>query len=217
MRSFSRRFVASLAWFALVASDTSAVANFSASSFPQQTVESPAPQLFSVKEGLPTQESEPSHPNEVKRWLVVLESPSFREQFVHFLTQGEMLDVLSRGEDTVEELGARALRSGEISSPIVGVSATIEAAERIRESNYVKDVFEAKPLNPTVISRRAVGQINGQSPWGLDRLDQVSSQLDGFYHHSNDGSGTIIYVLDSGLDATNTSEFPPSRTEALSV
>ncbi len=39
--------------------------------------------------------------------------------------------------------------------------------------------------------------------WGLDRIDQQSSILDGFYRYTSSGSGVMIYVLDSGILAGN--------------
>ena len=44
---------------------------------------------------------------------------------------------------------------------------------------------------------------NSQLSWGLDRIDQSQLPLDGSYNSINDGRGTHVYILDSGIRTTH--------------
>lgn len=50
-------------------------------------------------------------------------------------------------------------------------------------------------------SRVEVATTQDSPPWGLDRIDQASLPLDEQYVFDSDGSGVIVYVIDSGLRA----------------
>lgn len=41
------------------------------------------------------------------------------------------------------------------------------------------------------------------APWGLDRIDQRTRQLDGRYNYNRTGTGVDVYIIDSGIDAHN--------------
>jgi Subtilase family/Fibronectin type III domain len=48
--------------------------------------------------------------------------------------------------------------------------------------------------------------VQDSAPWGLDRVDQRSSDLDGKYHYRFTGAGVDVYLVGGGVRATN-SEF----------
>ena len=154
---------------------------------------------------------------EKARYLVFLRDPTFWENFFSYLTTGEGIDVISRGEDAVLSEGADSLGGGVLSRPFVAIVADEEALSRIRDSEYVLRVVESERLDGEAVETRDVGLSAGASAWGLDRLDQFDSVLDGKYRYSTAGQGATAYILDTGIDSNNFSEFPPSRVEALSV
>lgn len=52
---------------------------------------------------------------------------------------------------------------------------------------------------------RVVGLVGEQlnPPWGLDRIDQRDRPTNGRYTYEGDGTGVNVYVIDTGLDASN--------------
>lgn len=63
------------------------------------------------------------------------------------------------------------------------------------------DSGELSPLKPAGVRASAATQA-----WGLDRIDQRALPLDGDYQPPATGNGVNVYVIDSGIDTTN-SEF----------
>lgn len=47
------------------------------------------------------------------------------------------------------------------------------------------------------------GEVSGSLLWHLDRIDQISSKLDGHIDRSNGGAGSVIYVMDTGVLASH--------------
>jgi subtilisin family serine protease len=50
---------------------------------------------------------------------------------------------------------------------------------------------------------QADGQETGAT-WGLDRIDQRSATLDGTYNYTADGTGVTAYIIDTGIQFSNT-------------
>lgn len=72
---------------------------------------------------------------------------------------------------------------------INGYSATLSAAE-----------VEELRAQDGVAYIEQVGEAHTLVPWGLDRIDQEDLPLDGSYTTESDGSGTSVYILDTGID-----------------
>jgi Subtilisin-like serine proteases len=70
-----------------------------------------------------------------------------------------------------------------------------QLAIAISKNPQVKYVEEVGSFYPSAI------QFN--PPWGLDRVDQMSLQLNGQYVYNATGAGVIAYVIDSGIRMTH--------------
>ncbi len=66
------------------------------------------------------------------------------------------------------------------------------AIEQLFLDPLVEDIYA-----DTVIQSSTSVQTN--PPWGLDRIDQVSKNLDNQYHYNSDGTGINVFVLDTGI------------------
>jgi len=53
----------------------------------------------------------------------------------------------------------------------------------------------------SVVRKQQVEQID--PPWGLDRIDQRTPNLDGSYFQDADGAGVDVYIVDTGVRATH--------------
>ena len=51
--------------------------------------------------------------------------------------------------------------------------------------------------------------------WHLDRIDQVDANLDGIYHRSHSGLGSVVYVMDTGVLATHTEFATPNGSRVI--
>jgi serine protease len=69
-------------------------------------------------------------------------------------------------------------------------------AARLRQHPGVLRVEQNKVMTAAV-------NIQGNPGWGLDRLDQTSTTLNQQYQYNANGAGQTVYVLDSGLDLSN--------------
>ncbi|MDJ1645272.1 S8 family serine peptidase [Streptomyces pakalii] len=77
----------------------------------------------------------------------------------------------------------------------------VEAMRKDPRVAYVQTVRVHQQTSGGTKARARPAQDN--APWHLDRIDQRSLPLDSTYTPPDDGSGTNVYVLDSGVRATH--------------
>ena len=93
-------------------------------------------------------------------------------------------------------------------TPVVASAATVPSAPRQAIADqtrpHTQEVGEAVVIDGTQTSGPS-GYLppNAVIPWGLDRIDQRTTQGDGRYEWSTDGTGVDMYVVDSGLNANH--------------
>jgi hypothetical protein len=103
-------------------------------------------------------------------------------------------------------------QSKEALAAVLGLRGTVVSIlETINAAHIEMDAAEAARLSqhPAVLSvdqtvRATTSGATQLSPgWGLDRLDQTSTVLNQQYTYNANGAGQTVYVLDSGLDLSN--------------
>ena len=70
------------------------------------------------------------------------------------------------------------------------------AADRLRALPGVVAVEEDQPIQVTTTQSSAT--------WGLDRIDQEPTSLNGTYNYSATGAGVTAYIIDTGIQFSNT-------------
>ncbi|MCU1403776.1 MAG: family peptidase, partial [Glaciihabitans sp.] len=93
------------------------------------------------------------------------------------------------------------------SSVMSGFAATLTTDE-VAELEARADVVDVRP--DTIVS---VSGTQSDPTWGLDRIDQRKTAVNGSYSYDSSGSGVTAYVLDSGVNFRNT-EFSGRSVEA---
>lgn len=79
----------------------------------------------------------------------------------------------------------------------------------IEQDQYVKQsVLAAAPADPKAARAGEEPTVKGsatqsKAPWGLDRIDERLLPLDGKYIYKRAGTGTNVYVIDSGVRTTH--------------
>jgi len=102
-------------------------------------------------------------------------------------------------KDTADNLtaiyGGKVNRVWEAAIKGFSVEMSEKQAETLSEDGRVKYVEEDFVVSAEVMQTNA--------PWGLDRIDQRYSNLDGNYNYDTTGAGVHAYVVDTGIRSTH--------------
>lgn len=101
--------------------------------------------------------------------------------------------------DQVDGQAVQAPDGSGVDSTLVAAELTGTEADRLEDRSDVRAVVKDVRLRmaPTVASSTT----SDASPrWGLDRIDQRSRTLDGQYRTPTTGAGTVVVVVDSGIN-----------------
>ena len=99
-----------------------------------------------------------------------------------------------------------------IALAVVASLLTVPVMAAPVSANGITDVVEREPIaRKMVTSPQTSGPSGAPSgyqrlPWGLDRIDQRSNTLDGSYTFTKTGTGVKVYVVDSGVNATHSTD-----------
>ncbi len=111
------------------------------------------------------------------------------------------------GRDKVKEKGGEIKAS--FSSAIKGFSAKL-TKDALHELRTNPDIAYIEPDQYIYAVEDEVGaqstqDVSAAGLWGLDRIDQVENNYDGYYHYpTSAGAGVHVYVVDSGIRASHT-------------
>jgi subtilisin family serine protease len=81
----------------------------------------------------------------------------------------------------------------------VSESEAMKIADDLEKSPLVKIVEPDFPISLSVTDPRNTQNTNTNGLWGLDRIDQRSSTLNGTYKFDNSGLNVKAYVIDTGI------------------
>jgi subtilisin family serine protease len=85
----------------------------------------------------------------------------------------------------------------------VSESEAIKIATEFEKSPQVKIVEPDYPISLSVTEAENTQNVNTSGLWGLDRIDQRSSTLNGAYKYDETGLSVDAYVIDSGINPHN--------------
>lgn len=121
-------------------------------------------------------------------------------------------DVLSLQANNIVNIEGVNLKKVYPNSGMISVVANAAQLARLKNNSSVVNVVRAdKEINisiPDLSNIRTQAEIpmamnienQGVGSWGIDRIDQRDNNYDGQYNPPFDGSGVIVYVMDSGVE-----------------
>ncbi|MFZ9629374.1 MAG: S8 family peptidase, partial [Ilumatobacteraceae bacterium] len=123
-----------------------------------------------------------------------------------YIVRTDGTSALDRVAARLADLGVTMVDRFEHALTAVVVNATPGRADALRHLPGVTSVTATVPVRATgdVAAQGTQTFSLGTGLWGLDRIDQRSSSLNGRFDYANAGVGVTAYVLDTGLHVSHT-------------
>ncbi len=114
-------------------------------------------------------------------------------QFASLFFQSSKTDIKNRSP-------LRTLLAGAV---LLLAAHSIAAAESETVSTYCREIEVPLDDSHTASRLGPCGDGDVDLLWHLDRIDQLEANLDGQYHRRHSGSGSVVYVMDTGVLAAH--------------
>jgi aqualysin 1 len=113
-------------------------------------------------------------------------------------TEGSERKAKAADERVAESVGAKPLF--DYNADLKGFAADLTHAQlsELRHSEWVKFVEPDERVHETAAATTQTG-----APWDLTRIDERALDLNGTYTYSSTGADVSIYVIDTGIQASN--------------
>lgn len=131
-------------------------------------------------------------------YIVVLDEPAFLGA-----ARSGSAGVKTEAESVVSMMGAIAM-THDLESPSVVFSRVLRGGVYRMTGRQAALMRQDSRVKYVELDRRmSISAIQGQAPWGLDRIDQENLPLDRSYRSPDGGGRVNAYVIDTGINVSN--------------